>query len=221
MPEEKPLKAGIIEAIQEMVKSGESEENIIKSLQELGVKPDQAKRLLLLGEANTFALLQNEINKLVKRYVEEEKPRMALFIREEVKSIADKMTDKVEKRALNAFKEDQRFIENQAAVFQARVNQSVKNILQLNQETKKNIADLNRRLADTERLAWSLKERVAGSKAINTASTILVALEVGLVGATGYLAFTMGKEASVEVMVVAAVIGTILATMLVLVKRRM
>ncbi|MBN2067305.1 MAG: hypothetical protein JW744_02460 [Candidatus Diapherotrites archaeon] len=215
------LKSGIIEVIQEMVRNGESEEKIIKNLQELGVDREQAKKLLLLGEADTFALLQSEINKIVKRYVEEEKPRMAVFIREEVRGISDKMTENVEKRALNAFKEDQRFIENQAAVFQARVNQSVKNILELNEETKKSIAEIRKRLSITERAVWEMKDRVLGSKGIDTASKILVALEIGLVGATAYLAFAMGKEASIDLMVAAAAIAAVLATMAIIIRRRL
>ena len=48
----------IIKIIQDMVREGESEEKVIQTLKELGVDPDKAKRLLLLGQADTFGLLR-------------------------------------------------------------------------------------------------------------------------------------------------------------------
>ena len=63
---DRPSEASIISIIREMVQAGEPEENIIKSLKELGITEKDAKKLLLLGEADTFSLLQSEINKMVK-----------------------------------------------------------------------------------------------------------------------------------------------------------
>jgi len=62
---ENAKEASIIQIIQDMVKNGESEEKIIKTLESLGVEADKAKRLLLLGQADTFALLRNEISKII------------------------------------------------------------------------------------------------------------------------------------------------------------
>ncbi|MDP2974247.1 MAG: hypothetical protein Q8N60_04300 [Candidatus Diapherotrites archaeon] len=206
--------SSIIAIIQDMVKAGEPEEKIIKSLAELGVKPDQARRLLLLGEANTFALLQNEINKIVGNYFEQEKPKLAEFIREEVGRISDEMLDKIERRALNAFKEDQRFIENQATMFQARVNQSVKNVVELHEETKAKINELNGRFAGIERDSWALKQRVFGSKLIKAASTALIAMQVVLIAASFYLLFTTPLALSPQTLILIATIGVVLVTMI-------
>jgi carboxylesterase type B len=216
----KPSQASIISVIREMVKSGESEEKILASLQELGVKPKDAKKLLLLGEADTFALLQNEINKMVKEYFDKEKPSLEASIREEVKKEEQAMTDRVEKRALSAFKEDQKFIENQATMFQARINQSVKNILQLNEQTRQQIADLGNRVSNNERETWALKDRIFGSRMVGVVSMLLIALEIGLVGATAYMLFTGFGGASQDRIVVAATIGAILATMVFLIRLR-
>ncbi len=222
MPEKAPQsQASIISIIREMVKAGESEEDIIKSLKELGVSERDAKRLLLLGEADTFALLQNEINKMVKEYFEREKPKLVGYIKEEVGTTEQEMVDKVEKRALSAFKEDQRFIENQATMFQARVNQSVKNILQLNEQTKKNIAELGSRISNDERETWALKERIYGSKTISMISTILIFGEVALVAATAYLFFTGAIGASMDVLIVAGFAGAVLATMVFLTRLKL
>jgi len=90
--QEKP-QASIIEVIQEMVRNGESEENIIKSLEQLGIEPDKAKRLLLVGQADTFALLQSEITKIVRNQVEMEKPQLVEYIQYATGKAEDKMTE--------------------------------------------------------------------------------------------------------------------------------
>jgi len=217
--QEKP-QASIIEVIQEMVRNGESEENIIKSLEQLGIEPDKAKRLLLVGQADTFALLQSEITKIVRNQVEMEKPQLVEYIQYATGKAEDKMTEKVEKRALSAFREDQRFIENQATLFQARVNQSVKNILQLNTETKKNIAELGNRLANNERDVWALKYKVFGNKLIQSISIALIVLQTGLVFASAYLLFTAFPGANTNQMVLAVIIGAIMATIVYLIGLR-
>ena len=81
---EKP-EASIIELIEEMVRAGESEKRIIESLKDLGVKEEQAKKLLLIGEADTFTLLKSEIRKIVKDTVEKEREELSKQIKEEVK----------------------------------------------------------------------------------------------------------------------------------------
>ncbi len=219
MPEKNtPSQASIVSIIREMVKSGESEETILASLKELGIEEKDAKKLLLLGEADTFALLQNEINKMVKEYFDKEKPVFEQHIREEIKNEEKIMTDRVEKRALGAFKEDQKFIENQATMFQARVNQSVKNVLQLNQQTRQQIAELGGRISNNERETWSLKDRIYGSRMVSVISMILVALEIGLVAATVYLIFTGFGNIPYETLVITGAIGAILATMVFLIR---
>ncbi|MFH1544877.1 MAG: hypothetical protein ABIE23_02180 [archaeon] len=62
----------IIEIIERMVKEGEPEEKIIASLKALGIKENQAKKLLLLGEADTFTLLKSEIRKIVREDIKKE-----------------------------------------------------------------------------------------------------------------------------------------------------
>jgi hypothetical protein len=64
----------ILELIQDMVKQGESEANIVRTLENLGVDAEKARRLLLLGQADTFALVQSEINKMVKNELQKELP---------------------------------------------------------------------------------------------------------------------------------------------------
>lgn len=212
--------ASIISVIREMVKSGESEESIIKSLEQLGIAQKDAKKLLLLGEADTFALLQKEINKMVKEYFDKEKPELVEYIKNKVGETENEMVDRVENRSLNAFKDDQRFIENQATMFQARINQSVKNILDLNEETKRNIRDLGGRISNDERELWVLKERVFGTKTVKALSAILLALEAVLAIGTLILIFTGSLQPTFESMLTAAILGIIAAILVFVIRMR-
>lgn len=212
--------ASLVSVIREMVKAGESEENILNSLQQLGVSQRDAKKLLLLGEADTFALLQNEINKMVKEYFEKEKPALVGYIKEKVGETEDEMVDRVENRALNAFKEDQRFIENQATMSQARINQSVKNILDLNDETKRNLRDLGVRVSDSERDLWALKERVFGTKTVRAMSTILLALEACLAIGTLILLLTGTLQPAFGSILAASILGITAAILVFVIRMR-
>ena len=73
----------IIEIIQNMVREGESEEKIVQTLQQLGVEPKKAQRLLLLAQADTFALLRSEISKIVKQDVDAEKQGLNVFVQQQ------------------------------------------------------------------------------------------------------------------------------------------
>ncbi|MBM3282031.1 MAG: hypothetical protein FJY86_01665 [Candidatus Diapherotrites archaeon] len=76
----------IIEIIQSMVREGESEQKILQTLQQLGVEPQKAQRLLLLAQADTFALLRSEISKIVKQDLESEKQNMNAFVQQQAQS---------------------------------------------------------------------------------------------------------------------------------------
>src|SRR6185295_11437565 len=73
----------IIEIIQNMVREGETEEKILQTLNQLGVDPKKAQRLLLLAQADTFALLRSEISKIVKQNVDVEKQGMTIFVQQQ------------------------------------------------------------------------------------------------------------------------------------------
>ncbi len=69
----KGIEPSIIEIIEKMVREGKSEEQIIKHLKALGIKPTQAKKLLLLGEADTFNILRRDLGRIVAEEVKKQK----------------------------------------------------------------------------------------------------------------------------------------------------
>jgi len=92
---EQKNQASIIELIQQMVSEGVPEEKIVQTLKELGVEPEKAKRLLLLGQADTFALLRSEIARIVVDDIEKEKPNLVKFISEEGEKAGQKSREKI------------------------------------------------------------------------------------------------------------------------------
>lgn len=99
----------IIEIIQGMVKEGESEETILQTLNQLGVDSKKAKRLLLLAQADTFALLRSEISKEVEKNVEGEKKN----INEYVQQAAQQSIQSVRQNVTEEIKSDLQKFENE------------------------------------------------------------------------------------------------------------
>ncbi|MFH1663332.1 MAG: hypothetical protein ABH986_00725 [archaeon] len=79
MPEQR--EASIIETISKMVREGKSEKKIVSELKVLGISEEQAKRLLLLAEADTFDLLKAEIKKIVRQDLLAEEPWIKKYIK--------------------------------------------------------------------------------------------------------------------------------------------
>jgi len=90
----------IIEIIEKMVREGRPQKEILKELKSVGIKEEQARKLLLLGEADTFALLKKEIKKMVKEDMkaEEEIFRKLIveIVKEEEKKVEENLSLKLE-----------------------------------------------------------------------------------------------------------------------------
>jgi len=94
--EKEGMESSILEIIEQMVKEGKSEKDIFGALRGLGIKEEQARKLLLLGEADTYALLRNEIKKIVKEDMEREEAVLVGVIQKMMKSQEQELEQKVE-----------------------------------------------------------------------------------------------------------------------------
>jgi predicted Zn-dependent protease with MMP-like domain len=115
----------IIEIIQKMVQEGESQEKIIQSLRDLGVNEEQAKRLLLIAQADTFTLLKKEINVLVKDSFENQKKEFEQLIHADVKKIEEQEKDQVKEIAKSQLKEVEEDLTHKTKAFEGRVNEAI------------------------------------------------------------------------------------------------
>lgn len=137
-----PKNASVIQIIQQMVADGESEQKIITTLQDLGVTPDQAKRLLLIGQADTFGLLRGEINKIVREDVERQKPEIIAFIQSEAEKVGQKTHEKITKQVISDVQQYERAITGQSKTFQEQIHDNIRRVTELSDRTKDALNEL-------------------------------------------------------------------------------
>jgi hypothetical protein len=127
-------KASIISIIQEMVQNNASESEIISTLVNLGVTQDQAKRLLLIAQADTFTLLRSEIDSLVKKSVVEQSDFMKKDFSGFVDKIIEQKKESLKKEIEEEFLRNKLMNSAQQKQFQDSINDSVSKLAKLNEE---------------------------------------------------------------------------------------
>lgn len=173
MSDVKKSEVGIIDLIQQMVADGESEEKIVQTLKDLGVDAEKAKRLLLLGQADTFALLRSEISKIVMADVEKQKPHMIKFMEDEAKKLAKEVRSNVKTEIMADVEGYEKELGGRAAEFQTAINDNVSKLSELGHEVRK---QLNQVGTDMKQMKLDVDElRLRGLSAKNKwVSTILI-----------------------------------------------
>ncbi len=135
--------SNIIKTIQDMLRAGESEESIIKALKEMGISEDQAKRLLGIAQADTLALLQAEIGKIVREQLENNMPMLQthidkeiLKIREDILSIARSEVRGAIKELRTELKDDIKLLHDVAENQNTRLSSLEEKLATLREEVK-------------------------------------------------------------------------------------
>jgi hypothetical protein len=154
----------IIQIMQKMVRDNEPEEKIIQSLQSLGVSTQQAKRLLLIAQADTFTLLGSEINKIVKETVSAEKEKMQTDSQKFIDGVLEKEKANVKDEINKEFLKHKLNLSEEQKKFQVSVNASVSKIAHLNEDVynssmtnKKMIDKMKRDLEETKLKGFQLR----------------------------------------------------------------
>ncbi|MDO8627962.1 MAG: hypothetical protein Q7K42_05845, partial [Candidatus Diapherotrites archaeon] len=134
---EKPSgEASIIQIIQEMVAAGENEEKIIATLEQLGVDAAQAKKLLLIGQSDVFALLKNEIHKIVIDDLTRERPNVDKYIEDRARKLTKDIADEeasVMKKNIKEWEED---VASKSTKFQKQINDTVQSVTELSDRVR-------------------------------------------------------------------------------------
>ena len=147
----------IIQIIQKMVQDNEPEEKIITTLESMGVSEDQAKRLVLIAQADTFTLLSSEIDKIVQEKISIQKEQMQKDSITFINNVLDqKKKDIKAETEKEMLKYKTELYDNQKK-FQISVNDSIAKIAKLNEqsyllseENKKMIEIVNKDLSETK-----------------------------------------------------------------------
>lgn len=108
-----------------MVQEGQPREKIIQTLRDLGVEEDQAKKLLMIAEADTFTLLKKEIGVLVRDQFASEKKGFEEVIHKDLARLEEEEKGKVKQLAMSELSSAQDAVLNEAKSFEDRINKTL------------------------------------------------------------------------------------------------
>ena len=203
----------IIQIIQKMVQENESEQRIIETLLSMGISEDQAKRLLLIAQADTFTLLSSEISKIVQQQVDEKKEQMGAEVKklleQEIAQKKKEISIEIEKEFL---KNKTALTENQAQ-FQDSVKETISKIAKLNEdvysmstENKKMIETVEKDLTETKLKGIKVRRSITRSALLGIGIIMFFATIIILV--TSYT--TSFNLDQITTAIILALIGTAL-----------
>ncbi|MFH1587925.1 MAG: hypothetical protein ABIA76_01140 [Candidatus Diapherotrites archaeon] len=186
---DKGKEKSVIAIIQQMVKQGAEEEEIVKSLIELGVEKEQAKRLLLLGQANTFALLQGEIKKMIAEEIENQTPLIQKTIEEKSIKASAEIENKIKETSQKELQAMENEIKRKSANFQKEIDEKVKASTEITTKTKDKLNELGEAVG---KVGMDLNElKLSGiGKRNQWISIILVVLGIAFFAFDAYLFLT-------------------------------
>ncbi len=188
MPEKS--QASIIKIIQDMVRSGESEKKIIDTLKELGVQPDQAKKLVMVGQADTFALLEGEIGKLSKMQVDKAMPELEARVEKEIK--------KAEKRLEETIDE---YVGEAAKSLKKKFSDEMKLVNEVNSAMNEKLDKVREESANVGKELKEMQLRRLGTK--NEWVTLLLVLGgVVFLGAALYFFFVVAQAITLDSIII-------------------
>lgn len=188
----------IIEIIQNMIREGESEEKIIQTLQQLGVEPKKAQRLLLLGQADTFALLQSEISKIVKQDIESQKKELNTYIHQE----AQAAVEGAKQNLSGEIKSDLSTFENQSSqnrkTFESQTTETVQKFTDLSERIRLRVNELGKDVQQIKVDQDELKLRGVGTQSRTTSFLLLGVGILFVLAALGLFVFNFGAVLSID-----------------------
>jgi hypothetical protein len=120
-----PKQESIIEIIQKMVRDGEPRDKIVQTLIDLGVSEEQAKRLLLIAEADTFTLLKKEINSIVKEEMGSQRKDFEEIIHEDIAKAEKEEKANVAEIARVELRDVEKEILDKTKSFEGRVDKTI------------------------------------------------------------------------------------------------
>ncbi len=151
MPEKK--EASIIKAIREMMQNGDTEEKIVATLQEMGVKPEQAKRLAMIGQADTLTVLQQDIGRVAKAQIENEIPALRKMVETEL--------IQTKKDLKKSIKEE---LDDEMEAFGDRVKEDIKLVNEVNSSFGKKIGKVDEKIEEVKGEIKEMQMRRLGTK---------------------------------------------------------
>lgn len=178
--------SGIIDIITKMVSEGEKEEKIIETLKELGVDSEKAKRLLLLGQADTFALLKGEIARIVSSEIDLEKPKLIASLQKEAEKARTEMRQKISKEVIEDVQKYEKSITGQSKTFQEQIQDTVRKMAELSDRVRDKLNEQGIVLQKLQVDSEEMKLKGVGKRNWGV-SILLIAIGIAFIAIDMYL----------------------------------
>jgi len=169
------MQDSIINVIQKMVQEGQPREKIIQTLRDLGVEEEQAKKLLMIAEADTFTLLKKEINFLVKDEFAGQKTDFEEIIHNDLEKVENEQKSLVKKIALDELSDVREDVIKETKGFEERVNNAINSSQKTVSMVKIALDSINERLAQMELDVEQMKVHKFRKKSMVISYAVLVA----------------------------------------------
>lgn len=151
--EQAKKEASLIKVIREMMQAGEPNEKILKTLTEMGVKKEQAKRLIKVGQAGTLTVLQQDIGKIARSQIENEIPALR-------KMVEDQLI-KAKKDLKKSVKGE---LDEELEVFRGQVNEDIKLVNEATSSIEGKIGKIDEKVEDVRGEIKEMQMRRLGTK---------------------------------------------------------
>jgi hypothetical protein len=140
----------IINIVQKMVQEGQSREKIVQTLKDLGVDEDQAKKLLLIAEADTFTLLKKEIRSVVSEEFANQKENFENIIHSDLAKVEQEEKSSVKEIAIQQLGDVKKDFDSEVRAFEDRVNKTIMSSQKTVSLVKVALDSINERMAQSE-----------------------------------------------------------------------
>jgi hypothetical protein len=200
----------IIEIIQNMVKEGESEDKILSTLSQLGVEQKKAQRLLLLAQADTFALLRNEISKIVKQDIEAEKQGLNQYIQKEAQSAVQGVKQNLASEIKDDLSSYEKQVSQDRKGFESQTVDTVTKFTDLAERIRIRVNELGKDVQQIKVDQDEMKLRGVGTQNRMVSFLLLGVGVLFVLAALGMFVFNFGAVLSIEsiiVFIIMALIG--------------
>ncbi len=156
MAQAKAATPSIIETIDRMVREGEGEDKIMSTLRDLGISQDNARRLLILGQADVFSLLKGEIRRTLRDELEHEAPEIKKTAQEETSRALDEGRQQLSKAMVAELKEYEKSLASQNKALQQELDAKIQKLEDMEQKTRTGMSEQARVLQ--EQIVENIKE---------------------------------------------------------------
>lgn len=134
MPEAK--QADVIKTVIDMRSAGATDEEIMKTLRELGVAEDQVSRIMGIAQRDILSTLRGEFSRLVTEEFEKRKPDMEEFLQKGVKETARDESKKIVADLDSKLEDRDNRVEKKLEFYSASVKKEEERLASINTEVK-------------------------------------------------------------------------------------